>query len=118
MAIHTLKERDSVGYGRRWTGQAPARSVIVSVGYADGYPRVISDDAYVVVAGQQAPIIGRVAMDMLMVDLTHTTEVNLDCPVQLWGNAPTIDEVGSWNDTISYELLSVVTRRPTWIYQS
>ncbi|EED6694003.1 alanine racemase, partial [Salmonella enterica subsp. enterica serovar Virchow] len=40
------------------------------------------------------------------------------CPVQLWGNAPSIDEVGSWNDTISYELLSVVTRRPTWIYQS
>ena len=118
MAIHTLKAGDSVGYGSRWTAQAPARIGIVSVGYADGYPRVISDDAYVVVAGQQAPIIGRVAMDMLMVDLTHITEVTLDCPVQLWGNAPTIDEVGGWNDTISYELLSVVTRRPTWIYQS
>lgn len=118
IAIHNLQAGDSVGYGSRWTAQAPARIGIVGVGYADGYPRVITDDAYVIAAGQQAPIIGRVAMDMLMVDLTHTTNVNLDCPVQLWGDAPTIDEVGAWNDTISYELLSVVTHRPKWIYQS
>lgn len=117
MALHDLQAGESVGYGSRWVATAPARIGIVSVGYADGYPRVISDNAYVVVAGQQAPIIGRVAMDMLMVDLTHTTGVALDCPVQLWGDTPTIAEVATWNDTISYELLSMVTRRPTWVYQ-
>lgn len=117
MALHDLQAGECVGYGGRWVAQAQARIAIVSVGYADGYPRVISADAYVVIANQKAPIIGRVAMDMLMIDVTHIPDVALDTLVQLWGDTPTIDDVASWNDTISYELLSVVTQRPKRLYK-
>ena len=118
MAVHDLQAGDSVGYGSRWTATGPSRIGIVSVGYADGYPRVISDAAYLTAKGEKLPIIGRVAMDMLMVDLGNSPMVDIGTPVQLWGNSPTIDEVASWNDTISYELLCLVTSRPHWHYQN
>lgn len=116
-AIHDLAIGDTVGYGSRWQAQKASRIGIVSVGYADGYPRVISDNAYLITTtGDKLPIIGRVAMDMLMVDLTQCPSVNLGEVVQLWGTSPSIDEVASWNDTISYELLCLVTHRPKWQY--
>lgn len=116
-AIHDLQIGESVGYGSRWTADKPARIGIVSVGYGDGYPRVIHDNAYVVAEhGEKLPIIGRVAMDMLMVELTDFAQIHLGEKVQLWGNLPTIDEVAKWNETISYELLCVTTSRPQRIY--
>lgn len=116
-AIHDLKVGESLGYGSRWKADKPARIAIVSAGYGDGYPRVIDDTAFVVTgSGERLPIIGRVAMDMLMVDITQAPTIALGHVVKLWGDAPTIDEVALWNDTISYELLCVTTQRPTRHY--
>lgn len=116
MAIHDLQVGDTVGYGSRWCAEKPSRIGIVAVGYADGYPRVINQQAFVMSEnGEKLPIIGRVAMDMFMVDLTNT-HVRINTKVELWGNFPTIDEVANWNETISYELLCVTTQRPNWIY--
>ena len=117
IATHDVQVGESVGYGSRWTASSPARIGIVSAGYADGYPRVISEAAYVMIDNQQAPIIGRVAMDMLMVNLSHLPQAGIGTGVNLWGDAPSIEEVAAWNDTISYELLSVVTARPTRLYR-
>lgn len=118
IAIHDLQIGECVGYGSRWQADKACRIGIVSIGYADGYPRVVSDDAYVMAAGHKLPIIGRVAMDMLMVDISHAADVTLGTAVTMWGNLPTIDEVADWNGTISYELLCLVTRRPHWRYLS
>lgn len=116
MATHTLQAGDSVGYGSRWTANGDCRIGVVSVGYADGYPRVVSQAAYVTANGVKLPIIGRVAMDMLMVDISDCPTVDIGTSVQLWGDSPTIEQVAGWNDTISYELLCLVTKRPHWHY--
>lgn len=116
MTVHELKQGDCVGYGSRWQADKACRIGIVCAGYADGYPRVVSDDAYVMAGTDKLPIIGRVAMDMLMVDIRHAPAVDVGTSVTLWGDAPTIDEVASWNGTISYELLCLVTKRPKWQY--
>lgn len=121
MAVHELDKGDCVGYGSRWQATEPCQIGVVSVGYADGYPRVIGDNAYVVVilsneTTVRLPIIGRVAMDMLMVAIPANTDVTLHTSVQLWGDKLPIDHVADWNATISYELLCLVTKRPTWRY--
>lgn len=116
-AIHDLAVNETVGYGSRWTAEKPSRIGIVSIGYGDGYPRVISDNAFVTTEnGRRLPIIGRVAMDMLMVDISECTDITLGETVQLWGDSPTIDEVATWNNTISYEILCKITHRPEWVY--
>lgn len=116
MAIHDLQAGESVGYGSRWQADKPSRIGVVSIGYADGYPRVVSERAYVMADNQPLPVIGRVAMDMFMVDLTNTPHIKLDTAVNLWGNHPTIDDVAEWNGTLGYELMCLVTQRPHWQY--
>ena len=116
-ALHDLSVGETVGYGSRWVARQPSRIGIVSIGYGDGYPRVVSESAYVTThTGDKLPIIGRVAMDMLMVDLTQAPDTALNTTVQLWGDSPTIDEVAMWNNTISYEILCKITQRPQWVY--
>lgn len=116
-ALHDLSVGETVGYGSRWVARLPSRIGIVSIGYGDGYPRTLSESAYVTTdTGDKLPIIGRVAMDMLMVDLTQAPDTALNTTVQLWGDSPTIDEVAMWNNTISYEILCKITQRPQWVY--
>lgn len=113
MAIHHLGDDDFVGYGALWGGKV-ATIGIVSIGYGDGYPRVV-EGAYVGIQGNRYPIVGRVAMDMLAVDITGGDIAIGDCVV-LWGDAaanePTVDDVATWAKTIGYELLCRLTQRP------
>lgn len=152
MAVHHLQAGECVGYGSYWTAQHPCHVAVVSVGYGDGYPRVVDKTAYVCVMlppnmkrphHQNAkndtlsiacPIIGRIAMDMMMIDISHLmryftddkqTFVDLSeligCDVVLWGqppnaphpNAPHIDAIATSANTISYELMCRLGLRPT-----
>ncbi|MGP5067237.1 alanine racemase [Psychrobacter alimentarius] len=120
IALQTVNASDAIGYGSRWVAQQDTRTALVSVGYGDGYPRVVSDDAYVSVIDNtnnqsyRCAVIGRVAMDMIVIDVSTVPEDAhlLDSQVLLWGDAPHIDEVAVHADTISYELLCRVTMRP------
>ncbi len=116
MALQTVKAGDAIGYGSRWIAATDTRTALVSVGYGDGYPRVVDDSAYVqVVAGIErfvCPVIGRVAMDMLVIDISTLPEVALDSTVILWGEVPHVDEVAASAGTISYELLCRLSARP------
>ncbi len=95
MAIHQLKQGDMVGYGSRWTADKDSRIAVISVGYGDGYPRVVDEQASVLVhsrvhgtnANYLCPIIGRVAMDMMMIDISHVDEgaIAINDKVVLWG---------------------------------
>ena len=68
-ASTSVPEGTTVGYGRTWTLPRDTRIGLVPVGYADGYPRHLSNRAFVLIHGRHAPVVGRVSMDLMTVDL-------------------------------------------------
>lgn len=119
MALQTVKAGDAIGYGSRWIAEQDTQTALVSVGYGDGYPRVVNDDAYVCVVDAKTnqsypcPIRGRVAMDMIVIDLSAApADIAIDSKVVLWGDTPHVDEVAAHASTIGYELLCRLSIRP------
>ncbi|HTN64601.1 MAG TPA: alanine racemase [Burkholderiaceae bacterium] len=101
----------AVGYGSRFVA-AQAMSVgVVACGYADGYPRHAPDGTPVLVDGVRTRLVGRVSMDMLMVDLTPVLGAGFGSQVELWGAALPIDEVAEAAGTIGYELMCALAPR-------
>lgn len=111
IAIRSLPPGEAVGYGETWRAERPTIMGMVCVGYGDGYPRHARNGTPVGIRGARAPLIGRVSMDMLAVDLTDVPGASIGDPVELWGRNIAIDEVAACAGTISYELLTGVTRR-------
>ncbi len=111
LTIREMMPGDSVGYGARWIADQPSRVAVVSIGYADGYPRGVSDQAMVYINGHRHPVIGRVSMDSLTVLLDHSTRVDVGDVVELWGENISIDETAVWANTIGYELMCKLSNR-------
>src|ERR1700744_1428283 len=111
IAVQTLSEGSSVGYGSTFTARAPMRIGVVACGYADGYPRVAPEGTPVIVDGVRTRIVGRVSMDMLTVDLTPIPGAGMGSRVELWGTNLPIDDVASAAGTIGYELMCAVAQR-------
>jgi alanine racemase len=110
IAVRRLEPGRSVGYGGDWTCSEPTRVGVVACGYGHGYPRHAGSGTPVLVNGCRVPLIGRVSMDMLAVDL-QAVEARVGDPVVLWGNGLPVDEIARAAGTIPYELLTKVTRR-------
>lgn len=115
IAIHKISQGQTVGYGGTWTAQKDTTIGVVAVGYGDGYPRVI-ESGVVLINGKTIPIIGRVAMDMMVVDISDSDCALFDT-VTLWGadtlgNILPIETVAKTANTISYELFCKVSNRP------
>jgi alanine racemase len=110
----------TVGYGRTWAANKPARIALVMCGYADGYRRALGNRAPVAVRGRLAPVVGRVAMDMAMVDVTAVPGVAVGDVVTLLGRdgdaEVTADELGDLADTISWEILAGISARVPRLY--
>ncbi|ASQ46468.1 alanine racemase [Legionella clemsonensis] len=104
-AIHHYPAQVRIGYGGTWQTNRPSVIGVVAVGYGDGYPRHIAQNTPVWVNGMQVPIVGRVSMDMLTVDLTHCSEVKIGDPVELWGQHIPVESIALSAGTIAYELL-------------
>lgn len=111
IAVREVAVGESVGYGASWVAERPTRIGTISCGYADGYPRTAPAGTPVLVGGQRAPLVGRVSMDMLTVDLSAVPAAQVGTPVELWGAQLPVDEVASACGTIGYELLSKLTAR-------
>jgi alanine racemase len=111
IAVRTLMPGAAVGYGSRFVAGKPMRIGVVACGYADGYPRHAPDGTPVAVRGVRTGIVGRVAMDMLMVDLEPVPGAEVGDPVELWGNQVAIDEVAAVSGTIGYELMCALAPR-------
>ncbi|GAC1370540.1 MAG: alanine racemase [Aquirhabdus sp.] len=112
IAIHELPVGAVVGYGSSFKTTRPTRLGVVAMGYGDGYPRVIKG-ANVSIDGQYVPIIGRVSMDMLTVDLTDlVTLPTLSTEVVMWGRGLDVDQAAQAAGTISYELFTRLAMRP------
>lgn len=111
IAIQMLKIGDHVGYGNDFTATRKMRIGIVACGYADGYPRHAPSGTPVLVDGTRSETVGRVSMDMLCVDLTHTPQAGIGTPVVLWGEDPLVTEVAAAAGTNAYELLCALAPR-------
>ena len=111
IALNTIQAGESVGYGSTFVADNNIELAIVSIGYGDGYPRAFPKQNYVSINGQQAPIVGRVAMDMIAIDVTDLN-VQIGAKVELWGKNRLIDDVAEANGTIGYELLCRLSARP------
>ncbi len=111
IAVRDIVAGESVGYGGTWTAPQATRMGIVEIGYGDGYPRHAPNGTPVAVNGVRCPLIGRVSMDMLAVDLSPCPRARPGAEVELWGETVSVDEVAELCETISYELLTGVLPR-------
>ena len=106
---------ESTGYGRTWVAPRPSTIGLVPVGYADGYPRLLSNRADALVHGQRCPVVGRVSMDQITVDLTEVHGVREGDEVMLLGrqgdNEITAEEIAAHAETITYELFTGLAPR-------
>jgi len=111
--INQIKEMPKgsyIGYGLSYRTTYDSKIAILPVGYSDGYDRSFSNNGYVLVKGERAPIRGRICMNIIMVDVTHIPEVSLEDEVILIGEQGnegiTADDLASRIDTINYEIVS------------
>ena len=117
-----VKAGGSVSYGSTWTADRPTRVVTVPVGYGDGYQRAMSGSAEVLIGGRKYPVIGRVCMDQLMVDIGDGTAYNGDEVVLIGESGEAkirIEDLAAWADTVPHEILtSINTRVPRFYVES
>lgn len=111
IAIHDLKKGDRVGYGGTWSCPEDMRVGVVAIGYGDGYPRHAQSGTPTLVNGRHCPLVGRVAMDMISVDLRSQPHAKVGDPVLLWGPELPVEIIAEYSDTIGYELLTRITQR-------
>jgi len=111
MAVNKFKRGERVGYGGEWQCPEDMSVGVVAIGYGDGYPRHAKTGTPVLVNGQRVPLIGRVSMDMICVDLRAQPQARIGDPVCLWGTELPVEEIAQCADTIPYELLCRVTSR-------
>lgn len=115
--IKHLKAGETVSYGRRGVLQRNSTIATIRIGYADGYPRSLSNAAGKIwIKGQLAPIIGSICMDMTMVDVTDCNEVSEGDDVILFGKELPVTKVAQWANTIPYEILTGVSQRVKRVY--
>ena len=123
MQLRDIGPGDSVGYGATWEAQRPGRIAILGAGYKDGVPRALSSraqegPAQVFISGRRCPVIGRVSMDMMAIDVTGLPPgtVARGTRAEILGRNIAIDEAASWAGTISYELLTRLGSRYALFY--
>ncbi|PKO84040.1 MAG: alanine racemase [Betaproteobacteria bacterium HGW-Betaproteobacteria-11] len=115
VAVREIAAGEAVGYGGAFVAEHPTRIGIVACGYADGYPRHAPSGTPVAIKGRRVPLIGRVSMDKLCVDLTGCEKVGVGDTATLWGgmagNDVPVEEVAATAGTIAYELMCGLAAR-------
>lgn len=111
IAVRRVPLGETVGYGGAWTAPRDSRVAIVAGGYGDGLLRSLAAGTPVLVNGRRAPLVGRVAMDMIAVDVSELPEVEVGTRCVLWGRGLEVTEIASHAGTIAYELLCGVRAR-------
>lgn len=111
---------ESIGYGRTFVTQKNSRIATITTGYADGYRRQLSNKGFIMIAGKKAPIVGRVCMDQIMVDVTDIPEAKMGLKVVLMGQCGnltyTADDMATDLGTIGYEVICDITKRVQRFY--
>ena len=119
--VKKLSAGETVSYGRTYTAPTDRVIATIPVGYADGYPRLLSNCGRVIIRGQYAPIVGRVCMDQFMVDVTQIDGVMPEDDVTLIGTdgscMVSVDEVAGFAHTINYEIVCGISKRVPRMYE-
>lgn len=114
--LKEIKKDDSLGYGRSFIAPGPMRVATANVGYADGYPWRLSNNASALVRSRRVPVVGRVSMDQILLDVSSVPGVALGDTITLMGSdGPekiTAEDLAGWAGTISYEILCGIGKRP------
>lgn len=118
--LKTLEPGREIGYGGTYTTTRPTRVATVPVGYADGYRRNLSGRFYVLIRGKKAPILGRICMDQMMVDVTEIPDAALNDTVVLVGKSGdlniSVEEIATQGDSFNYEFVCGISRRVPRVY--
>ncbi len=122
--VTDLPEGHGVSYGPTWRAPRPSRIATLPLGYGDGWPRSLSNRAEVLVRGVRAPVVGNVAMDATMVDVSHVPggPVDIDDEIVLIGRQGNAEiaaaEVARWRTTNSWEVVTAMSARLTRVYDA
>lgn len=118
--VKTISAGETVGYGGTYTAEKETKIATIPIGYADGYPRNLSNKGYVLIHGKKAPITGRVCMDQLMVDVTDIDHVKEGDEVVLVGRdgdeTITVEELAELAGSFNYEFICGLGKRIPRIY--
>ena len=121
LQITEVPEGTGISYGHDFITTRSSRIATISVGYADGYLRCLTNRGQVLIGGKRAPVVGRVTMDMTMVDVTDLPEINIGDEVVVLGSQGedniSAEEVAAWADTINYEIFCALSHRVPRYYQ-
>lgn len=118
--VKEINPGDAISYGRTFIAKNRMKVATIPVGYADGYPRVLSNKGFVLIKGKRCRILGRVCMDQFVVDVSHLEDVNIGDEVVLIGKQGdeeiSAEELAQLSDTINYEIVCGISNRVPRIY--
>lgn len=111
LTVRDVKRGETVGYAGAWRAGRDSSIAILAAGYGDGLPRHLENGTPVLIGGARYPLVGRVSMDMIAVDVTGASKVVTGSKAIIWGPGLPVEEVARHADTIPYELLCGVSQR-------
>jgi alanine racemase len=120
-AVKRFEAGESAGYGRQWSATHPTNVGVIPIGYGDGWRRALSNDADVLVRGRRHPLIGRISMDNITIDLGPDTDIAPGDEAVLigaqGGERILAEEVAHRLDTINYEVTCGISRRVRYLHE-
>jgi alanine racemase len=111
LTVRDVKRGETVGYAGTWRAERDSAIAILAAGYGDGLPRHLANGTPVLIAGARHPLVGRVSMDMIAVDVTGMPKMPAGSKAVVWGEGLPVEEVAAHAGTIPYELLCGVSQR-------
>ncbi len=120
LQVRDIAAGETAGYNARWTAPSRRRLATIGLGYADGFPRGASCGdigAEVMASGHMCPVVGRVSMDLSIVDVTEAGPVKRGDRIEILGENISVDDLGAWAGTIGYEILTNLGRRYNRVYR-
>jgi alanine racemase len=109
--VRPVKSGETVGYAGSWRAERDSAIAILAAGYGDGLPRHLENGTPVLIGGVRYPLVGRVSMDMIAVDVTAAARIAPGVRGVVWGAGLPVEEIAMHADTIPYELLCGVSQR-------
>jgi alanine racemase len=120
LQVRDFPPGESVSYGRTFFTSRPSRIAVAGIGYGHGYSRLLSNRGAALVRGRRAPVVGRVTMDVTMIDVTDVPGAAVGDEIVLFGKQGgaeiPLEELAAWQETVNYEVTSVIGRRVARLY--
>ena len=117
ISIKDISKGEKVGYEGIWTAPKKSKIGILPIGFGDGYPTNLSNQGKVKIKNKLAPIIGKISMDMMAIDLSSFRDISYKDEVIIWGESHEVDKVAKYADNTEYSLLTGLSNRVKKIYK-